>query len=75
MSEHFTKLSNRIVKAFRDTLDKEARAAVGDEGFDELGVLIEAHLTDEVMRHLETVADQVQALGQRIRADAERYTD
>ena len=75
MSEHFTNLSNRIVKAFREDLGPEAQAAVGDDGFRELSVLIEAHLTDAVMEHLEKVADQVQVLERRIRAEAERYTD
>lgn len=75
MSEHFNQLSDRVVRAFRDLLDEKAQAAVGQEGFDQLSILIEAHLTDEVLEHLEKVADEVQNLAQRIRGDAEHYTD
>lgn len=75
MSEHFNQLSDRVVSAFRDLLDDKARAAVGQEGFDQLSILIEAQLTDEVLEHLEKVADEVQNLAQRIRGDAEHFTD
>ena len=75
MSEHFNGLADRVVRAFRDLLDEQAQAAVGDEGFDQLSLLIEAHVTYEVLGHLETVANEVQALASRIRGDAEHYTD
>ena len=58
-----------------DLLDEKAQAAVGQEGFDQLSILIEAHLTDEVLEHLEKVADEVQNLAKRIRGDAEHFTD
>lgn len=75
MSEHFNRLSDRVVAAFRELLNDEAEAAVGQEGFDQLGMLIEAHVTDEVLTHLEQVADQVQSLANHIRGDAEHFHD
>jgi len=75
MSEHFNRLSEKVVAAFRGLLSDEAEAAIGDEGFGQLGMLIEAHVTDEVLTHLESVANQVQALAEHIRGDAEHFHD
>ena len=75
MSEHFNGLSDRVVKAFRDLLDEQAQAAVGEERFGQLSLLIEAHVTDEVLEHLEKVANDVQSLAYRIRGEAEHFTD
>ena len=73
MSEHFNRISEKVVTAFRGLLNEEASAAVGEEGFDQLGMLIEAHITDEVLEHLEQVANQVQELAKHIRGDAEHF--
>ena len=75
MSEHFNGLADSIVLAFRDLLDEETASAVGDEGFSQLSMLIEAYITDEVLEHLEQVASEVQALASRIRGDAETFRD
>ncbi len=75
MSEHFNTVSDKIVNSFRDLISDEARTAIGDEGFDQLSMLIEGHVTGEVLRHLESTADEVQVLADRIRGNAEHFTD
>ena len=75
MSEHFNGLSDAVVAAFRGMLNDEAQQAIGDEGFDQLSMLIEAYITDEVLEHLEQVANEVQDLARRIRGNAETYRD
>ena len=75
MSEHFKNLSDQIGKGVRGLLSEEAQEAIGSEGFDQLSSLIESHVTGEVLRHLETTADDVQALAHRIRSNAEHFTD
>ncbi|MEN8175801.1 MAG: hypothetical protein ABFS23_08565 [Pseudomonadota bacterium] len=73
MSEHFNGLADKTVEAFRELLDEPAKAAVGDEGFSQLSMLIESYITDAVLEHLEQVADQVGAVATNIRHDAERF--
>ena len=75
MSEHFNGLADSIVVAFRDMLDVKTESAVGVEGFSQLSMLIEAYITDEVLNHLEKVANEVQTLASRIRGDAETFRD
>lgn len=75
MSEHFNRLADKVVDAFRGFLSEEARTAVGEEGFGQLAMLVEAHITDEVLAHLEKAADGVQQLAEQIRGEAEHFTN
>jgi hypothetical protein len=75
MSEHFNRISDKVVTAFRGLLSEEAEVAVGDDGFSQLSMLIEAYITDEVLGHLEKVANEVQDLARHIRGDAEHFRD
>lgn len=73
MSEHFDKVADRVVAAFKQILEPEAVTAVGEEGFNQLSTLVEAYITDEVLEHLEKVADSVQEVAESIRKDAEHF--
>jgi len=75
MSEHFNRISDKVVTSFQALLSEEAAKAVGEEGFSQLSMLIEAHITDEVLEHLEKVANQVQELAKHIRGEAEHFKD
>jgi len=61
-------LARKVVKAFRDGLNKEARAAVGDMGFGELEAMIREALSEDRAH----TAEMVEGLLKRLRSAVDK---
>ena len=75
MTEHYAKNAQYIVDSFKELLDDETAAAVGEDQFDQLKMLIEAAIANLLLQNMERVADQVEDLAHSIRNDAENFDD
>lgn len=75
MTKHYEKNAESIVEAFKAVLGDDAIAAIGDEGFGGLKMLVEAGIADMLLQNMESVADRVTELAQSIRQDAEHFDD
>jgi len=68
-----TQHANNIVTAFKAKLSDEQRAAVGEDHFDELSLLIESAMSTAVLEEMEKAADQVDELAHKLRHFAEHF--
>ena len=73
MSEHYEKHAEQVADAFLDLLDDRVRAGISAEHRAELAMLVEAAISTAVLEQLEHAADEVAALSDRLRRNAERY--
>jgi hypothetical protein len=73
MSEHYEKHAEQVADAFLDMLDDQVRAGISAEHRAELAMLVEAAISTAVLEQLEHAADEVAALSDRLRRNAERY--
>ena len=73
MSEHYEKHAEQVVSAFLELLDAGVGAQITEEQRNELAMLVEAAISTAVLEHLGHAADQVAALSESLRRDAENY--
>lgn len=73
MSEHFERHAVEITDAFLELLEKEVRDRISEPHRNELAMLIEAAISTAVFEALEEAADEVAALSERLRHEAEHY--
>lgn len=73
MSEHYEKHAEQVAHAFLDLLGDEARGSISEEHRNELAMLVEAAISTAVLEQMERAADQVAALSQSLRHNAEHY--
>ena len=73
MSEHYEEHAEQVTNAFLDLLDSETKLKIGEEQRNELTMLVEAAISTAVLEQMESAADQVAALSQRLRNHAEYY--
>lgn len=73
MSQHYEQHAEKVVKAFKEILSDEARAAIQAEEYDQLSMLIESAISTSALSAVEKVADQLDALAHQVRNAAEHY--
>ncbi len=73
MSAHYEKHAEQVASAFLDMLEQGTRAGISDAHRAELAMLIEAAISTAVLEQLEHAADEVAALSERLRRQAEHY--
>jgi predicted Co/Zn/Cd cation transporter (cation efflux family) len=73
MTQHYEAHAEKVVAGFKDILGDELVAALGDEHFAELAMLIESAIGTSVVTELERAADQVAELATKLRKHAETY--
>jgi Na+/phosphate symporter len=64
------KHADNVVEGFKRSLTKEQRAALGDEAFEELQILIEAAIGDTVSKALHDVAKELEKMAKVTRKRA-----
>ena len=73
MTEHYEKHAEQVANAFLGLLDSGVSAQINDEQRNELAMLVEAAISTAVLENLEQAADQVAALSESLRRNAENY--
>lgn len=71
MTQHTAKHSGEVVEQFRAMIGPEAAAAIDDEHFQELAIMIESAIDTAVLMRLEPIASELAALAERVRHNAE----
>ena len=75
MSEHYEKHAIEVSNAFLELLEDDVRDGISEAHRNELAMLIEAAISTAVFEAVEEAADEVAALSNRLRRDAEHYDD
>lgn len=75
MSEHYEKHANEVSAAFFDLLEDDVKTLISEAHRNELSMLIEAAISTAVFEAVEEAADEVAALANRLRHDAEHYDE
>jgi hypothetical protein len=73
MSEHYERHAEEVAAAFMDLLDEDTRGRISEEHRNELAMLVEAAISTAVLAQMERAADQVAALSNSLRHNAEHY--
>jgi hypothetical protein len=73
MSEHYERHAEEVAAAFMDLLDEDTRGRILEEHRNELAMLVEAAISTAVLAQMERAADQVAALSNSLRHNAEHY--
>ena len=73
MTEHYEQHANQVADAFIALLDAGVSAQITDEQRNELAMMVEAAISTAVLEHLGQAADQVAALSENLRRNAENY--
>jgi len=73
MSEHYENHAIEISNTFFDMLEDQVRDGISETHRNELAMLIEAAISTAVFEAVEDAADEVAALSNRLRREAERY--
>ena len=75
MSEHYEKHAIEVSNAFLERLEDPVRNGISESHRHELAMLIEAAISTAVFEAIEEAADEVAALSNRLRRDAEHYDE
>jgi hypothetical protein len=75
MSEHYEKHAVEVSNAFFDLLEEDVKDRISESHRNELAMLIEAAISTAVFEAVEEAADEVAALSERLRHDAEHYDE
>jgi hypothetical protein len=73
MSEHYEQHAVEITNAFFEMLEDGVRDGISEAHRNKLAMLIEAAISTAVFEAMEEAADDVAALSDRLRRQAERY--
>jgi hypothetical protein len=73
MTHNFRQHAQHIVNEFSGFIDDAAREAVGEENLGQLMMLIESAITTTVLEEMERMSDQVIALGNQMKKNAEHF--
>ncbi len=73
MTEHYEKHADQVADAFMELLDVGVSAQITDEQRNELAMMVEAAISTAVLEHLGQAADEVAALSESLRRNAETY--
>jgi hypothetical protein len=73
MSKHYGKHAKKVVKAFKDILDNEARRAIKEEDYEQLALLVESAISTSVLDAAERIVDDLEKTVRKVRRNAERY--
>ncbi len=73
MTQQQLQHAEKIVAHFQDLIGEERSAAIGDDHFAELAILIESAIDASVLDAEERIVNQLQTLIDGIRKDAETF--
>ena len=73
MSKHYEQHAQKIVSAFTEMHDENARSCISEADLGELAMMVEAAISTAALEQLEKAADDVESLSQNLRKYAEHY--
>ncbi len=73
MAQHSAKHAAEVVDQFRSLIGDETTAAIDEEHFAELRLMIESAIDTAVLMRLERIATDIRHLAERVKHDAEHY--